>query len=124
MAREPPPRGRPVLRSDPCQVSAPSTPERGNEMRRKRFQKGSLQARKHGRHRVWVAFWWEDGVRKCKMLGRQSQMTKAEAEAVLSALLRTINSGTAHTARPVFTFGQFTAEVYLPFCRRGWKEST
>jgi hypothetical protein len=66
-------------------------------MRRKRFQKGSLQTRKHGRHRVWVAFWWEDGIRRCKMLGRQSQMTKAEAEAVLSAVLRATNSGVAHT---------------------------
>ena len=76
-------------------------------MRRKRFQKGSLQARKHGRHRVWVAFWWEDGSRRCKVLGRCSQMTKAEAEAALSALLRAINSGATQTAQPVYTFEQF-----------------
>ena len=93
-------------------------------MRRKRFQKGSLQTRKHGRHRVWVAFWWEDGIRRCKMLGRQSQMTKAEAEAVLSAVLRATNSGVAHTTRAIYTFEQFTNDVYLPFCRRSWKEST
>src|SRR5258707_653450 len=93
-------------------------------MRRKRFQRGSLQARKHGRHRVWVAFWREDGIRRCKMLGRQSQMCKAEAEAVLSAILRSINSGTVHIAKAIYTFEQFTNEVYLPFCRRGWKEST
>jgi hypothetical protein len=37
-------------------------------MRRKRFQKGSLQSRKHGKHRVWVAFWYEDGER-CRTLG-------------------------------------------------------
>jgi Phage integrase, N-terminal SAM-like domain len=93
-------------------------------MRRKRFQKGSLQTRKHGRHRVWVAFWWEGGIRRCKTLGRQSQMTKAEAEAVLSAVLRATNSGVAHTTRAVYTFEQFTDNVYLPFCRRSWKEST
>lgn len=93
-------------------------------MRRKRFQKGSLQTRKHGRYRVWVAFWWEDGIRRCKLLGRQSQMTRAEAEGVLSAVLRTINSGAGQTAKPVYTFGQFVSEVYLPFCRRSWKEST
>jgi len=93
-------------------------------MRRKRFQKGSLQTRKHGCHRVWVAFWWEDGIRRCKMLGRQSQMTKAEAEAVLSAVLRATNSGVAHTTRAIYTFEQFTNDVYLPFCRRSWKEST
>src|SRR5215471_11993319 len=93
-------------------------------MRRKRFQKGSLQARKHGRRRVWVAFYWENGNRRCKTLGRQSQMSKAEAEVVLSAILRAINSGVVHEARPVYTFEQFVSEVYLPFCRRSWKEST
>jgi hypothetical protein len=93
-------------------------------MRRKRFQKGSLQARKHGRHRVWVAFWWEDGVRRCKLLGRQSQMSKAEAEGVLSAILREINFGATHMARAVFSFEQFVNDVYLPFGRRSWKEST
>jgi hypothetical protein len=55
----------------------------------KAFSKGQ-PAKKHGRHRVWVAFWWEDGFRQCKTLGRQSQMTKSEAEGVLSAILRTV----------------------------------
>jgi integrase len=93
-------------------------------MRRKRFQKGSLQARKHGRHRVWVACWWENGGRRSKVLGRCSQMGKGEAEAMLSAILRPLNSGAAQIARQVYTFGQFVDEVYLPFCRRTWKEST
>jgi integrase len=93
-------------------------------VRRKRFQKGSLQQRKHGRHRVWVAFWWEDGIRRCKMLGRQSQMSKSEAEAVLNTILRGINTGLAHQTSVVYTFGQFVTTVYLPFCRRSWKEST
>src|SRR5260370_1150017 len=93
-------------------------------MRRKRFQKGSLQSKKHGRHRVWVAFWWENGVRVCKTLGRQSQMTRADAEVALSAILREINSGTAQQTRPVYTFEQFVNDVYFPFGRRSWKEST
>ena len=93
-------------------------------MRRKRFQKGSLQARKHGRHRVWVAAWWEDGSRRSKVLGRCSQMSKAEAESALSAMLRDINSGVTQMAKPVYTFEQFISGVYLPFCRRSWKEST
>jgi integrase len=93
-------------------------------MRRKRFQKGSLQARKHGRHRVWVACWWEDGGRKSKVLGRCSQMGKEEAESALAAMLHPINSGVTQMAKPVYTFEQFITEVYLPFCRRSWKEST
>ena len=110
--------------SGSCQESTPSTQERGTKMRRKRFQKGSLQARKHGRHRVWVAVWWEDGSRRSKVLGRCSQMSKAEAESALSAMLRDINSGVTRMAKPVYTFEQFINGVYLPFCRRSWKEST
>lgn len=93
-------------------------------MRRKRFQRGSLQLRKHGRHRVWVAFWWEGEIRKCKTLGRLSQMSKSEAEAVLAAILREVNAGLVQSARAVYTFEQFVTEVWLPFCRRSWKEST
>src|SRR5438874_1227664 len=92
--------------------------------RRKRYQRGSLQGRKHGRHWVWVAFYYVGEIRRCKTLGRQSQMSKSEAEAVLSAILREINAGMAGAARPVYTLEQFVNEVYLPYGRRSWKEST
>src|SRR5450432_2179350 len=93
-----------------CQESTPST-ERGKLMRRKRFQRGSLQNRKHGRHRVWVACWWEDGSRRSKVLGRCSQLGKGEAEAILSAILRPVNSGVTQVAKPVYTFERFIKEV-------------
>src|SRR5438034_5086036 len=93
-------------------------------MRRKRFQKGSLQARKHGRHRVWVACWWQDGSRRSKVLGRCSQMGKGEAEAILSAILQPVNSGVTPTVKPIYTVEQFVDKAYLPFCRHSWKEST
>lgn len=51
-------------------------------------------------------------------------MSKGQAEAALSALLREINSSVTQTARPVYTVEQFINEVYLPFSRRNWKEST
>jgi integrase len=51
-------------------------------------------------------------------------MSKSEAEAVLSSILREINAGHGGTTKPVYTFEQFIDEVYLPFCRRSWKEST
>src|SRR5208337_2496803 len=47
-----------------------------------------------------------------------------EGESVLSAILRDINSGVTQMAKPVYTFEQFINGVYLPFCRRSWKEST
>jgi len=57
------------------------------------------------------------------VLGRCSQMGKGEAEAALSAILQPINSGVARGPRPL-TFEHFIENVYLPFCRRSWKEST
>jgi integrase len=51
-------------------------------------------------------------------------MSKAEAEVVLSSILRDINAGTSKTTKPVYTFKAFVEDVYLPFCRRSWKEST
>ena len=93
-------------------------------MRRKRFQKGSLQKRKHGKKSVWVAFWWEDGSRRSSVLGTCSQMTQSEAEVALADILRPINSGVSTGPRPVYTFEKFVTEQYLPFYRKGWKEST
>ncbi len=110
--------------SGACQESTPSTQERGKKMRRKRFQKGSLQARKHGRHRVWVASWWEDGSRRSKVLGLCSKMTKGDAESAMAAILQPINEGTSRGPRPVYTFERFVEDVYLPHGRHGWKEST
>jgi hypothetical protein len=107
-----------------CQESALSMQERDKNMRRKRFQKGSLQERKHGRHRVWVACWWENGGRRSKVLGRCSRIGKGVAEGILSAILQPVNAGVGQSVRPVYTFGQYIERVYLPFCRRSWKEST
>ncbi len=106
------------------QESTPSAQERGKRMRRKRFQKGSLQARKHGRHCVWVASWWEDGSRRSKVLGLCSKMTKGDAESAMAAILQPINEGTSRGPRPVYTFERFVEDVYLPHGRHGWKEST
>jgi len=51
-------------------------------------------------------------------------MSKSEAEAVLSAILREANTHRSGATRPVYTFEQFVNEVYLPFGRRSWKQST
>ena len=81
-------------------------------MRRKRFQRGSLQARKHGRHRVWVACYWEAGSRRSKVMGRCSQMCRGEAESILSAILQPINSGAVQGPRQVFTVEQHFARLF------------
>jgi integrase len=113
-----------MIRSESCQEPTSLTQERGKKLRRKRFQRGSLQVRKHGPHRVWVACYREGGHPRSKVLGRYSQMGKGEAEATLSAILQPINSGAARGPRTLYTFEQFIDSIYLPFCRRTWKEST
>lgn len=86
---------------------------------RKRYQKGSL--RKH--RGAWVARWWQDGKRKAQTLGRISDLTKAQAQFRLAAIVGPIN-GQRDQPSEEKTFGDFVQHVYLPFYRRKWKRST
>lgn len=93
-------------------------------MRRKRFQKGSVRCRKHGQDKVWVGQWWDNGHRKSKVLGKCCEMAKGQAEAMMAAVLQPINETAGIPQMPVFTFKQYVEDVFLPVCRRKWKEST
>jgi integrase len=93
-------------------------------MRQKRFQKGSVRPRKHGKNKVWVAQWWEDGRKKSKVLGRCTTMGKSEAEAAMAVILKPQNEDAGQTQKPVYTFGVYLEQVFLPMCHRKWKEST
>lgn len=95
-------------------------------MRRRRFQKGSLQLRKHGNRRVWVVLYYDDrGERKYSTLGWASEMNKGEADQKRQEFMREINGGdrTPGPTRPA-TVKEFLEQVYLPFYRGKWKEST
>ena len=93
-------------------------------MRRKRFQKGSVRSRKHGRNKVWVAQWWQDGAKRSKVIGRCAAMPKSEAEARLAVILKPFNENSGFPEKPVYTFRVYVEEVFLPVIRRKWKEST
>jgi integrase len=93
-------------------------------MRLKRFQKGSVRPRKHGRHKVWVAQWWEDGRRKSKVLGKCSEISKSQADIMMAAILEPLNERAGKRQPPVYTFKRYVEDVFLPVCRRKWKEST
>ena len=93
-------------------------------MRRKRYQKGSVRPRKHGRQKVWVAQWWDKGQKKSKVLGRFVDMPKSEAEARLAVILKPLNEGAGQSQTPIYTFGVYLQEIFLPGVRRKWKEST
>lgn len=95
-------------------------------MRRRRFQKGSLQLRKHGNRRVWVVLYYDDrGERRYSTLGWASEMNKGEAHEKRQEFMRGVNGGdrTPGPTRPV-TVKEFLEQIYLPFYRGKWKEST
>lgn len=95
-------------------------------MRRRRFQKGSLQLRKHGNRRVWVVLYYDEkSERRYHTLGWASDMNKGTADEKRQEFMREINGGerTKGTTRPP-TVKEFLDQVYLPFYRGKWKEST
>ena len=56
-----------------------------------------MGAREHGRHSVWIAQWWQNGGRRSKVLGRCTEITKAQAETLMMAsILSPVNSGNGH----------------------------
>jgi integrase len=93
-------------------------------MRRKRFQKGSVGPRKHGRRKVWVAQWWEQGNKRSKVLGHYAEISKGQAHAMLAQILQPVNEGVGDRQTAVFTFKQYIQDAFLPVYRQKWKEST
>jgi integrase len=106
-----------------CQIASSLAQER-ELMRRRRFQKGSIRPRKHGKTRVWVGQWWDHGQKRSKVLGRVADMPKSEAEKEMTCILEPLNEGAGRVQRPIYTFAGYLEDVFLPLCRRKWKEST
>jgi hypothetical protein len=96
-------------------------------MRRRRYQKGSLQARRHGKKRLWVVQYYDaDGHHRYHTLGRMADLNKSQAQEEQVAFMRTINGGDEiepQEIRPVLV-SEFVNQVYLPFQRGKWKKST
>ena len=67
-------------------------------VRRRRFQRGSLQKRQSGGGWNWIAFWWDQQRRRGQILGSCSQMSRAEALAAMAQLLQPVN---AHAGEPI-----------------------
>jgi len=93
-------------------------------MRRKRFQNGSVRPRKHGKTKVWVAQWRENGNKRSKVLGRCTEIPKSQAQVMLAQILQPINELAGHRRAAVSTFEQYVESVFLPAYRQKWKEST
>ncbi|MFN0101441.1 MAG: tyrosine-type recombinase/integrase [Bryobacteraceae bacterium] len=93
-------------------------------MRRKRFQKGSIRARKHGRVKVWVAQWREDGAPRTRVLGPCAEINKGQAEVMLAQILQPVNAEAGRYSVAAFCFKQYVEDSFLPVARSRWKEST
>ncbi len=95
-------------------------------MKRRRFQKGSLQLRRRGKAKKWVVLYYDDaGHRRYHTLGAGT-MTKTAAQGLRDGFMRTVNGSDEPEdgrSRPVL-LREFIDQVYLPFQRGKWKKST
>src|SRR5271167_3425057 len=87
-----PSRAYSVITSTPCRDSTPLAQERG-KMRRRRFQRGGLSQRKRNGRLYWYLQWREGRQPRSKELGLVSEMTRAQAEVVRTAVMDPINQG-------------------------------
>src|SRR4051812_11767265 len=99
------------------------THERKN-VRRQRYQKGSLQKRKHGKRMMWVLLYRDGGSKRYVTLGASSEMSKSAAEKKRDEILGEVNARNSATPDGDISFGRFVETIALPFCREKWKRST
>jgi integrase len=98
-------------------------------MKRRRYQKGSLQLRRQGGRKVWTVLYYKPGGRRgYRTIGPVSEMTKGQAETARQEFMREqVNGGDRKprkdTTRPP-TVKEFLDIVYLPFYRGKWKQSS
>jgi hypothetical protein len=77
-------------------------------MRRRRYQKGSLQERRHGKKRVWVVQYYDaEGHHRYHTLGRMADLTKSQAEQSAVPLLQNPNDLFFAVARSTHTSFSF-----------------
>src|SRR4051794_8992138 len=113
-----------MLISSASQDLSLGTRERHKQMRRKRFQRGSLKAQKRRGKLRWYAQWREEGRPRSKELGVCSEVSRIAAEAMLQEFLKPINEGTDRREKTEQTFEEFIELVYLPVYEQKWKDST
>src|SRR5215471_9809743 len=95
-----------------------------NNVRRKRYQEGSLQVRSHGKRKNWVVLYREAGVRKYHTVGLYAKMSKSQAQEKQAEFMQEVNARAATAPDPNITFGDFLEGIALPFLRSKWKRST
>jgi site-specific recombinase XerD len=84
---------------------------------RKRYQQGSVTKSSDGRY--WIGKYREDGRHKTKLLGKIREITKSQAQEKFAEFIKPLAD-----ISPDVTLKSFVEDVYFPFHRRKWKEST
>jgi integrase len=98
---------------------------RKENVRRKRYQNGSLQVvSTHGKRKMWILQYREGGSKKYHTIGLYAKMTKSQAQEKQAEFMKEVNSRAASSPNPDITFGDFLEGVALPFLRSKWKGST
>jgi integrase len=106
--------------------SKPTPANQEKFLKRRRFQKGSLQLRRRGKAKKWVLLYYDDGGhRRYHTLGAGT-MTKTAAQELRDEFMRAVNGSDEPEDgrnRPVL-LREFVDQVYLPFQGGKWKKST
>ena len=69
----------------------------------------------------WFGLWYENGVKKSRVLGLVKDMTKGDAREAVARIVSEVR--VAQDAASPLKFGGFVANVYFPFYIRKWKHS-
>src|SRR5579862_957744 len=98
---------------------------RKENVRRKRYQNGSLQVvSTHGKRKMWILQYRDGGSKKYHTIGLYSKLSKSDAQERQAEFMKEVNARTASAPDPHITFGDFLEGVALPFLRSKWKGST
>ena len=98
---------------------------RKENVRRKRYQNGSLQVvSTHGKRKMWILQYRDGGSKKYHTIGLYSKMSKSEAQQEQAEFMKEVNLKAATAPDPHITFGDFLEGIALPFLRSKWKRST
>jgi integrase len=94
---------------------------------RKRFQNGSVKKSKDGKY--WIGSWREDDgkgsrTQRSRVLGKTSRMNKTGAKEKMADIVKPINDRAATAISTNIELKQFVEDVYLPFYKKKWKQST
>ena len=92
-------------------------------MRRKRYQKGSLQVvATHGKRKMWVLLYRDGGSKKYAHAGPVLEDEQERgAGGASGTFMKEVNARTASAPDPHITFGDFLEGAALPFLRSKWK---